>query len=118
MNMSPPSSVLKCKPSKKPARSRQQAEHLISQKIKLFKKMAIWIIFIFSCHRSGRLSNVKLKECLLSWFILEFFLKLLILSVNLKTDGRIILRWILERYDGMVWTGLIWLRIGTSGGLL
>jgi hypothetical protein len=22
------------------------------------------------------------------------------------------------RYDGVVWTGLIWLRIGTSGGLL
>jgi hypothetical protein len=24
---------------------------------------------------------------------------------------------ILERYNGVVWTGLIWLRIGTSGGL-
>jgi hypothetical protein len=22
------------------------------------------------------------------------------------------------RYDGAIWTGLIWLRIGTSGGLL
>jgi hypothetical protein len=30
----------------------------------------------------------------------------------------IILRWILETYDGVVWTGLIWLRMGTSGGLL
>jgi hypothetical protein len=29
-----------------------------------------------------------------------------------------ILKWILERYDGMVWTGSIWLRIGTSGGPL
>jgi hypothetical protein len=29
-----------------------------------------------------------------------------------------ILKWILERYDGMVWSGLIWLRIETSGGLL
>jgi hypothetical protein len=28
------------------------------------------------------------------------------------------LRRILEKWDGMVWTGLIWLRIGTSGGLL
>jgi hypothetical protein len=27
-------------------------------------------------------------------------------------------KWILERYDEMVWMGLIWLRIGTSGGLL
>jgi hypothetical protein len=32
--------------------------------------------------------------------------------------GWTILKWILERYDGMVWTGSIWLRIGTSGGLL
>jgi hypothetical protein len=29
-----------------------------------------------------------------------------------------ILKWILERRDGMVWTGLMWLRIGTIGGLL
>jgi hypothetical protein len=28
-----------------------------------------------------------------------------------------ILKWILERSDGMEWIGLIWLRIGTSGGL-
>jgi hypothetical protein len=27
------------------------------------------------------------------------------------------IRMILEREDGMVWTGLMWLRIGTSGGL-
>jgi hypothetical protein len=35
-----------------------------------------------------------------------------------KLDERIILRWILERWDGVVWSGLIWLRIGTSGRLL
>jgi hypothetical protein len=29
---------------------------------------------------------------------------------NIKMD--------LRKKDGMVWTGLIWLRIGTSGGLL
>jgi hypothetical protein len=33
-------------------------------------------------------------------------------------DGRIILKWILERLDGGAWTGSIWLRIGTCGGLL
>jgi hypothetical protein len=33
-------------------------------------------------------------------------------------DGRIILKWILERLDKGAWTGLIWLRIGTGGGLL
>jgi hypothetical protein len=32
--------------------------------------------------------------------------------------GWTILKWILERYDGMVWIGSIWLRIGTSGGHL
>jgi hypothetical protein len=33
-------------------------------------------------------------------------------------DGRIILKRIFKKLDGMAWTGLIWLRIGTSGGLL
>jgi hypothetical protein len=32
-------------------------------------------------------------------------------------DGRIILKLISEKWDG-AWTGLIWLRIGTGGGLL
>jgi hypothetical protein len=32
--------------------------------------------------------------------------------------GWTILKWILERYDGMVRIGLIWLRIGTGGGLM
>jgi len=33
-------------------------------------------------------------------------------------DGRIILRWIFRKWDAGVWTGLIWLRIGTGGGHL
>jgi len=32
--------------------------------------------------------------------------------------ARIIVRWIFRKCDGMAWTGLIWLRIGTGGGLL
>jgi hypothetical protein len=28
------------------------------------------------------------------------------------------IKWILQRQDGVVWTGLVWLRIATSGGLL
>jgi hypothetical protein len=32
--------------------------------------------------------------------------------------GWIILGWILERRDGVMWTGLVWLRKGTGGELL
>ena len=32
-------------------------------------------------------------------------------------DGRVVLNWICRKWDG-AWTGLIWLRIGTDGGLL
>jgi hypothetical protein len=31
-----------------------------------------------------------------------------------EVGGRIILRYTLEREDAVVWTGFIWLRIGTS----
>jgi hypothetical protein len=33
-------------------------------------------------------------------------------------DGRIVLRWILRKWDVGVWTGSSWLRIGTGGGYL
>ena len=33
-------------------------------------------------------------------------------------DGRIILRWIFRKFDVGVWSGFIWFRIGTGGGLL
>jgi hypothetical protein len=36
---------------------------------------------------------------------------------DLKVGGRIMLKRILDKWDGVVWTGFIWLRIGTSGGL-
>jgi hypothetical protein len=35
-----------------------------------------------------------------------------------KLGGLIILRWVLEREVGVVWTGLVWLRIWTGGKLL
>jgi hypothetical protein len=37
---------------------------------------------------------------------------------DLGLGVRIILKWMLERHDEVLWTRLIWLRIGTSGGLL
>jgi hypothetical protein len=33
-------------------------------------------------------------------------------------DGRIMLEFILQEQYGRLWTGFIWLRIGTKGGLL
>ena len=35
-----------------------------------------------------------------------------------KIDGRIILRWIFRKWEGVVDTGWSWLRIGTGGGHL
>jgi hypothetical protein len=32
--------------------------------------------------------------------------------------GRIIIRWIFRKWDGGVWTGSSWLRIGAGGGHL
>jgi hypothetical protein len=32
--------------------------------------------------------------------------------------GRRVLKWIFKEQDMRVWTGFIWLRTGTSGGLL
>jgi hypothetical protein len=37
---------------------------------------------------------------------------------HLVVSGRITLRWVLRKSDGMVWTGLAWLRIGINGTLL
>jgi hypothetical protein len=33
-------------------------------------------------------------------------------------DGRIILKWIFEKWDEAAWPGSIWLSIWTGGGLL
>jgi len=37
---------------------------------------------------------------------------------NPGVDGNITLRWIFRKWDVRVWTGLMWLRIGTGGGHL
>ena len=37
---------------------------------------------------------------------------------DLDVDGKMILKCIFRKWDGQAWTGLIWLRIGTGGGLL
>jgi len=37
---------------------------------------------------------------------------------DLCVDERIILEWILGSWGGKMWTGFVWLRIGTNGKLL
>ena len=37
---------------------------------------------------------------------------------DLGIDGRIMLKRVFEKWEGEVWNGLIWLRIGTGGGML
>jgi hypothetical protein len=44
--------------------------------------------------------------------------KLLAAKEDQDVGGRIILGWILERWDGVMLTGLVWLRIRTGGELL
>jgi hypothetical protein len=37
---------------------------------------------------------------------------------NPSIDGRVVLKWIFRKLDGVTWPGLLWLRIGVGGGHL
>jgi len=36
---------------------------------------------------------------------------------DLGVEVRLLLKWISKKFDGLAWTGFIWLRIGTNDGL-
>jgi hypothetical protein len=38
------------------------------------------------------------------------------MAVCLYNEEKIILKWIIKKWDEEAWTGLIWLRIDTGGG--
>jgi hypothetical protein len=63
----------------------------------------------FQCYRNEK------------WIQIFFFLQNLKGRDHLEdlgVDGKIILKWILRKVGKKLWTRCIWLRIGTSGGLL
>jgi hypothetical protein len=49
-------------------------------------------------------------------YIIILYLHIII--PNQDVDGRIMLRWIFRKLEGVVGTGWSWLRIGTGGGHL
>jgi len=55
------------------------------------------------------------NEIHIDWY---FCLKYFTGKLNLYADGRIILRWIFRKWEGVVGTRWSWLRIGTGGGHL
>jgi hypothetical protein len=56
---------------------------------------------------TGRASSMNAEECI--WDIGGKTRKKE--ATSNKTGVRIILKWILEKYDGVLWTGLIWVRV-------
>ena len=43
---------------------------------------------------------------------------IIIIIIIIEADGRIILKWIFRKWEGVVRTGWSWLRIATGGGHL
>jgi hypothetical protein len=37
---------------------------------------------------------------------------------DVDVDGKLMLKFIFKKWNGKAWTGIIWLRIRTGGGLL
>ena len=51
-------------------------------------------------------------------FDIKIFFENISRNSDQDVDGRIILRWIFRKWEGVVGTGWIWLRMGRGGGRL
>jgi hypothetical protein len=70
-----------------------------------------YIIVLLAVHFGSVLVNNQLDAQL-------FFRIPYLFQGDQDVDGRIILRWIFRKFEGVVGTGWSWLRIGIGGGLL
>jgi hypothetical protein len=59
-------------------------------------------------------SGPHVRRLRMKWFAIAESLR----NTDQGVDGRMILKCILGNYGWSVWFGLIWLRLGTNGGLL
>jgi hypothetical protein len=59
-------------------------------------------------------SGPRVRRLRMKWFAIAECLR----NTDQGGDWRMILKCILGNYGWSVWFGLIWLRLGTSGGLL
>ena len=83
--------------------------------------MSIFLVTLtqhVSCNRNFTAQEVRMAQNLQSDFPPQFNLYYIVESPSQDVDGRIILRWIFRKLEGVVGTGWSWLRIGTDGGHL
>jgi hypothetical protein len=73
----------------------------------------------------GQLTQEKTPECKikkLKTFVLLLDCPHEIEGVHfesfIKTEVKLILKWVFKKWDDGAWSGLIWLRVETGGGLL
>jgi hypothetical protein len=92
--------------------------------LKMFEYRAVWILLgsniglVIKSSRMRWAGHVALKERRGVYRVLVGKHEGKNHSEDPVVNGKIILRWILRKWDGWAWTGLIWLRIGTGGGHL
>jgi hypothetical protein len=95
-----------------------------SELVEASRELSITECDIVNKHNSRRCKPFVKRQVLASERLgakrayLRITLGNVISSLPEVTTHKIILGWMLERWDGVMWTGLVWLRIGTGGELL